>query len=126
MCKRFLRNPYYSLHISEEGGPPSKIGLCTQASLLQGVVYIYKSERSSNYRANYYGMAYKKQVCLKTLGQFGEKPPLNQQNQTLVSPLLKLKNVCRPNIGMWGVYPEAMACNVGVCSDINLGERILR
>ena len=46
---------------------------------------------------------------------------------SLVSHPLKSKNLCCPNIGMWGVYPEAMACNVGVlCSDINLGERILR
>ena len=30
-----------------------------------------------------------------------------------------------PNISMWGVYPEAIAWNVGgVHSDINLGERI--
>ena len=35
--------------------------------------------------------------------------------------------LCRSNIGMWIVYPEAMAGNVGVlCSDISLGERILR
>ena len=63
----------------------------------------------------------------KKLGQFGEKTSLNRQNQILVSHLFKSKNLCRPNIGMWGVYPVAMACNVGVlCSDINLGERILR
>ena len=32
-----------------------------------------------------------------------------------------------PNIGMWGVYPEAMTCSVGeLRSDFNLGERILR
>ena len=50
---------------------------------------------------------------------FDEKMPLNWQSQILVSHLL--------NIGMLGVYPEAMTCNVGVlCSDINLGERILR
>ena len=30
-----------------------------------------------------------------------------------------------PNIGMWGVYPEAMAWNIGaVYSEINLGECI--
>ena len=39
----------------------------------------------------------------------------------------KVKISCQPNIGMWGVYPEAMACNVGgMCSDLNLIERILR
>ena len=37
-----------------------------------------------------------------------------------------MKISCRPNIGLWGVYPEAMACNVGgLYSDFNLGERIL-
>ena len=37
----------------------------------------------------------------------------------------KVKISCRPNIGMWGVSPEAMAWNVGaVHSDFNLGERI--
>ena len=41
--------------------------------------------------------------------------------------LLKPKHLCRPNIGMWGVYPEAMACNVGgLCSDFILGECIWR
>ena len=40
---------------------------------------------------------------------------------------LKVKISRRPNIGMWGVYPEAMAWNVGaVHSEINLGERIWR
>ena len=40
---------------------------------------------------------------------------------------LKVKFSWRPNISMWGVYPEAMACNVGgLCSDFNLGERIWR
>ena len=53
--------------------------------------------------------------------------PLNQQSKILVSHLLKSKKLCPPNIGMWGVYPEAMGCNVGVlCSDINLVEHILR
>ena len=40
---------------------------------------------------------------------------------------LKSENFTSPNIGMWGVYPEAMAWNVGaVLSEINLGERIWR
>ena len=40
--------------------------------------------------------------------------------------LLKLKNSWGPKIDMWGVYPEAVACNVGVlCSDFHLGERVL-
>ena len=40
---------------------------------------------------------------------------------------LNVKISWHPNIVMWGVYPEAMACNVGgLCSDFNLGERILR
>ena len=56
-----------------------------------------------------------------------KKTPLNRQSQILVNYLLKSKKFCRLNIGMWGVYPEAMTCNVGVlCSDINLGGRILR
>ena len=61
----------------------------------------------------------------KYLGLFDEKTPLNRQSQILVSHLLKSKKLHRLN--MWGVYPEAMTCDVGVlCSDINLGERILR
>ena len=63
----------------------------------------------------------------KYSGLFDEKTPLNRQSQILVSHLIKLKKIFCPNIGMWGVYPEAMACNVGgLCSDFNLGERILR
>ena len=39
----------------------------------------------------------------------------------------KVKISRRPNIGIWVVYPEAMACNVGgLYSDFYLGERILR
>jgi hypothetical protein len=59
----------------------------------------------------------------KYLGLFDEKTPLNLQSQILVRHLQKSKKLRRLNIGMWGVYPEAMICNVGVlCSDINLGE----
>ena len=55
-----------------------------------------------------------------------KKPP-QRAKSNIGQPPQKLKNLCRPKIGMWGVYPEAMACNVGVlCLDINLGERILR
>ena len=39
----------------------------------------------------------------------------------------KVKISCFPNKGMWGVYPEAMAWNVGdVHSDFNFGECMWR
>ena len=39
----------------------------------------------------------------------------------------KVKISCCPNIGMWGVYPEAMAWNVGtVHSDFNMSEHAWR
>ena len=47
--------------------------------MVEGVVYIYKSVRSSNYRANYYGMAYKKQVCKKSWVNSVKKRPSTGQ-----------------------------------------------
>ena len=50
---------------------------------------------------------------------------------SLISGLIpkhtKHPKFCRPKIGMWGVYPEAMVCNVdGLYSDFNRGEQFLR
>ena len=92
-----------------------------------GEVYSCKSVSMSYSRANSYGMAYNKQVCQKSWVNSVKKKPLNRQSQILLSHLLKSKNVFSPKIGMLGVYPEAMAGNVGrLCSDFNLGERIWR
>ena len=44
-----------------------------------------------------------------------------------VLPIKKVKMLCHLNIGMSGVYPEALAWNVGaVHSDFKLGERMWR
>ena len=43
------------------------------------------------------------------------------------NPLLKLKKMMSSKYRHLGVYPEAIACNVGrLCSDFSLGEHILR
>ena len=62
----------------------------------------------------------------KKLDYLDENCPSNRANQIL-DPNIKIKILQRPNIFMWGVFPEAMDWNVGaVCSDFNLGERIWR
>ena len=60
------------------------------------------------------------------LGYLRLKNAPQQAKQNIGQPPSKnQKKLCFPNIGICGVYPEAMACNVGgLCSDFNLGERI--
>ena len=96
-------------------------------SLMGGGGIHLKSESRSHCRANSSGWVYYKYFCLNTWVCSLKKRPINRQSQILVSHLLKLKKLCLSNIDMWSVYPEEMACYVGVlCSDINLGECILR
>ena len=64
-------------------------------------------------------------ICLNTW-VYSMKYAPQPAKSNIGQPLLNPNKLYRPTIGMWGVYPEAMACNVsGLCSDIHLGERIL-
>ena len=74
----------------------------------------------------FYGMAYYKPFGKKKkIIRMKIAPPTGQIKYW--THTLNMKILQSPNIGMWGVYPEAMDWNVGaVCSDFNLGERIWR
>ena len=66
-------------------------------------------------------------IFAQILGSLWWKNAPQPAKSNIGQPPSKVKKLCRLNIGMWGVYPEVMTFNVGVlCSDINLGERILR
>ena len=92
-----------------------------------GGVYISKNESRSHFRANSYGWVYYKNICPNTWVSSMKKRPLTGQVKYWSATFQSQKKLCRLNIGMWGVYLEAMTCNVGVLwSDINLGEHFLR
>ena len=61
--------------------------------------------------------------CKKNFCQKGQE---GLDLDTPISPKHpKPPKFCRLKIGMWGVYPEAIPCNVdGLCSDFDFCERI--
>ena len=66
-------------------------------------------------------------ICAQILGYLWWKNTPQPAKLNIGQPPSKIEKLCRPNIGIWGVYPEAMACNVGrLCWDFNLGECIWR
>ena len=92
-----------------------------------GGVYIYKSESRSHARAKCYGMTYKKQVCQKSWVNSMKNAPQQSKSDIGQLPSNFFFKLCPPNIGMWGVYPEAMVGNDGrFFSNFKLGEHIWR